>query len=93
MPKSRDKMKPGTKKALIRRVKRAVKKSRRELGDEKFEKELERTIAFLEKIQTKLTPKPGPGGKPKTAQKTRKPGSATRRQPALKSQKARASKK
>jgi len=85
--------KTNTKKALIRRVKRAVKKSRRELGDEKFEKELERTIAFLEKIQTKLTPKPAPSVRPKTAQKPRRPGSPTRRRPATKSQKARATRK
>ena len=93
MPKSRDKMKPGTKKALIRRVKRAVKKSRRELGDEKFEKELERTIAFLEKIQTKLTPKPAPSVRRKTAQKPPRPGSPTRRRPATKSQRTRATRK
>jgi hypothetical protein len=61
--------KTGTKKALISRVKRAVRKSRRKLGDEKFEKELERIIGFLEKIQTKLKPKP----KPKPTRKTTKP--------------------
>ena len=54
MPKSRDKTKPGTRKAFIRRVKKAVKKSRRVLGDEKFKKELARTIAFLENIQITL---------------------------------------
>jgi hypothetical protein len=43
-----------TKKALVRRVKKAVKKSRRKLGAEKFEKELKRTIDFLAKLQSKL---------------------------------------
>jgi len=43
-----------TKKALVRRVKKAVKKSRRRLGAEKFEKELKRTIDFLAKLQSKL---------------------------------------
>ena len=49
MPKSQ-----GTKKALVTRVKKAVKKSRRRLGAEKFEKELKRTIDFLAKLQSKL---------------------------------------
>ena len=44
----------GAKKALVRRVKKAVKKSRRRLGAEKFEKELKRTITFLEKLQGQL---------------------------------------
>lgn len=43
-----------TKKALVSRVKKAVKKSRRKLGAEKFEKELKRTITFLAKLQSKL---------------------------------------
>ena len=54
MPKSRDREKEVTKKALVSRVKRAVKKSRRRLGAEKFEKELKRTIDFLAKLQSKL---------------------------------------
>jgi hypothetical protein len=44
----------GAKKELVQRVKRAVKKSRRKLGAEKFEKELTRTITFLEDLQTKV---------------------------------------
>lgn len=44
-----------TGRALVRRVKRAVKKSRRKLGAEKFEKELRRTITFLANLQQKLT--------------------------------------
>lgn len=43
-----------TKKALVRRVKKAIKKSRRRLDAEKFEKELTRTITFLENLQSKL---------------------------------------
>ena len=39
---------------LVGRVKKVVKKSRRKLSEEKFEKELQRTIAFLEQLQTKL---------------------------------------
>ncbi|MBL8187703.1 MAG: hypothetical protein JNK38_06830 [Acidobacteria bacterium] len=41
--------------ALVGRVKKVVKKSRRKLGDEKFEKQLQRTIAFLEELQRKMT--------------------------------------
>lgn len=40
--------------ALIGRVKKVIKKSRRKMGDEKFEKQLQRTIAFLEEMQRKL---------------------------------------
>lgn len=39
---------------LVGRVKKVVKKSRRKLSEEKFEKELQRTITFLEQLQTKL---------------------------------------
>jgi hypothetical protein len=39
---------------LVGRVKKVIKKSRRKLGEEKFEKELQRTIEFLGKLQTKL---------------------------------------
>lgn len=40
--------------ALVGRVKKVVKKSRRKLDDEKFEKQLQRTIAFLEALQLKM---------------------------------------
>lgn len=40
--------------ALVGRVKKAVKKSRRKLSEEKFEKELQRTIAFLEQLRTRI---------------------------------------
>ena len=39
---------------LVGRVKKVIKKSRRKLGEEKFEKELQRTIEFLAQLQTKL---------------------------------------
>lgn len=40
---------------MVGRVKKVVKKSRRKMGEEKFEKELQRTIAFLEAMQHKLS--------------------------------------
>ena len=40
--------------ALVGRVKKVIKKSRRKMGEEKFEKQLQRTIAFLEEMQRKL---------------------------------------
>jgi hypothetical protein len=39
---------------LVGRVKKVIKKSRRKLGEEKFEKELQRTIEFLGQLQTKI---------------------------------------
>src|SRR5215813_8278443 len=39
---------------LVGRVKKVIKKSRRKLGEEKFEKELQRTIEFLAQLQIKL---------------------------------------
>jgi hypothetical protein len=39
---------------LIGQVKKVIKKSRRKLSEEKFEKQLLRTIAFLEDLQSKL---------------------------------------
>jgi hypothetical protein len=39
---------------LVGRVKKVIKKSRRKLGEEKFEKELRRTIEFLAQLQTKI---------------------------------------
>ena len=69
MPKSQNKDRKGHKnkdrKNLIGRVKKAVKKSRKRLDQERFEKELKRTITFLEKIRTKIT-KPS-GGRKSTA--------------------------
>jgi hypothetical protein len=39
---------------LVGRVKKVIKKSRRKLGEEKFEKELLRTIEFLGQLQVKI---------------------------------------
>src|SRR5262245_22270388 len=39
---------------LVGRVKKVIKKSRRKLSEEKFEKQLRRTIEFLAQLQTKL---------------------------------------
>jgi hypothetical protein len=84
MPKSRNKEKEKEKeeknrepkksrRALVNRVKKVLRKSRRKLGDERFEKELQRTITFLARLQTKLghtnEEKKAP---PKSAKKPRK---------------------
>jgi len=45
---------PKGKSNLVGRVKKVIKKSRRKLGEEKFEKELQRTIEFLAQLQVKL---------------------------------------
>ncbi|MEO6727290.1 MAG: hypothetical protein ABIU20_07920 [Blastocatellia bacterium] len=45
-------------KVLMKRVKKAIKRSRRKLSEEKFEKELQRTIGFLEELQRRLNPPP-----------------------------------
>lgn len=52
-------------KPLLARVQKVVRKSRRKLSEEHFEKELQRTIAFLGEIQAKIGEAPLP-------QKTRK---------------------
>jgi len=52
-------------KALVGRVKKVIKKSRRKLSEEKFEKQLQRTIAFLEELQTKLNESNNSSKKPK----------------------------
>ncbi|NOT59317.1 MAG: hypothetical protein HOP19_03730 [Acidobacteria bacterium] len=38
-------------KALVGRVKKAVKKTRRKLSEEQFDKELQRTISFLSELK------------------------------------------
>jgi hypothetical protein len=43
-----------TDKVLMKRVKKAVKKSRRKLSEQKFEKELDRTITFLAELQHRI---------------------------------------
>jgi hypothetical protein len=45
---------PKGKSILVGRVKKVIKKSRRKMGEEKFEKELQRTIEFLAQLRTKL---------------------------------------
>jgi hypothetical protein len=45
---------PRGKSNLVGRVKKVIKKSRRRLGEEKFEKELQRTIEFLAQLRAKL---------------------------------------
>jgi hypothetical protein len=45
---------PKGKSNLVGRVKKVIKKSRRKLGEEKFEKQLRRTIEFLAQLQTTL---------------------------------------
>ncbi len=45
---------PKDKNNLVGRVRKVIKKSRRKLSEEKFEKELQRTIEFLEQMQAKL---------------------------------------
>jgi hypothetical protein len=45
-------------KVLMRRIKKAVKKSRRKLSEEKFEKELDRTITFLAELQHRINHTP-----------------------------------
>ena len=63
-------------KALVGRVKKVVKKSRRKLGEEKFEKELQRTITFLERLQHTLVHSRQDGAssaKPKPTAKAAKP--------------------
>ena len=65
------------KKPLLARVQKVVRKSRRKLSEEHFEKELQRTIAFLGEIQAKigevsLPEKSGKGDKKKTGSKKRK---------------------
>jgi hypothetical protein len=43
------------KKALVGQVRKVVKKSQRKLGEEKFDKELQRTIGFLTELRDKLS--------------------------------------
>ena len=70
------------KKPLLARVQKVIQKSRRKLSEEKFEKELQRTIAFLGEIQAKigeapLPEKSGKGNKKKTGSKKHKHNQTT----------------
>ena len=69
MTKAREKSRKSKKgkQALIGRVKKAVKKSRRQLDDDvRFRKEIRRTIKFLEEIQAKINH--GPAAPKRAAQ-------------------------
>ncbi len=46
------------KSALVGRIRKVVKKSRRKLGEAKFEKELQRTISFLTELRDRLNEAP-----------------------------------
>ncbi len=63
---------PKGKSNLVGRVKKVIKKSRRKLGEEKFEKQLRRTIEFLAQLQTKLDNSHEPGESGKTLAKVEK---------------------
>jgi hypothetical protein len=63
---------PKGKSNLVGRVKKVIKKSRRKLGEEKFEKELRRTIEFLAQLQTKLDSSHAAGEGGKTLAKVEK---------------------
>lgn len=72
-------------KALVGRVKKAVKKTRRKLSEENFEKELQRTINFLAdlkhhigSLQTKAAAKQA---KPATATLAAKPPKPVKAKP------------
>ena len=63
---------PKGKSNLVGRVKKVIKKSRRKLGEEKFEKELQRTIEFLAQLRTKLDNSHGVKASDKTPAKVGK---------------------
>jgi hypothetical protein len=63
---------PKGKSNLVGRVKKVIKKSRRKLGEEKFEKQLRRTIEFLAQLQTKLDNSHAPGESGKALAKVEK---------------------
>lgn len=66
---------------LVGRIKKVLKKSRRKLSEEKFERQLQRTIAFLEELQTKLNDSPNVTEKKKTtAERKTKPASPARKE-------------
>ena len=57
------------KKALVGRVRKVVKKTQRKLGEEKFDKELQRTISFLTELRDKLNRTSGNSARKTTAAK------------------------
>jgi hypothetical protein len=86
-------------KALVGRVKKAVKKTRRKLSEEQFDKELQRTISFLSELKDHIhhlqpKAKPAPDAKTKkpakpvkTAEAKSKPAPAAAATPAKKAAK------
>jgi hypothetical protein len=76
MPKAQDKDHKGEKrKDLVVRVKKAVKKSQKRLKEERFRKELTRSILFLEKLLAKINEtqaKAAPKAEPKPAPPSRR---------------------
>ena len=48
------------KKPIVEKVSKVINKSRRRLSEDNFEKELQRTIQFLEEIKSKLHEGPAP---------------------------------
>jgi hypothetical protein len=89
MPKAKEKNPPDKgpkdKNNLVGRVKKVIKKSRRKLSEQKFEKELQRTIEFLAQMRVKLSQPPSgkAGKKPnkKAAVNARKKTKATKQPP------------
>jgi hypothetical protein len=68
---------------LVGRVKKVVKKSRRKLSEEKFDRQLQRTIAFLEELRTKLNDSQNSvviEKKKTTAERKTKPDSSRKRE-------------
>jgi hypothetical protein len=63
--------------ALVGRVRKVVKKSRRKLGEEKFEKELQRTISFLTELRDRLKDAPAKTAKTAKPVKPAKPAKAS----------------
>src|SRR5262245_58190647 len=57
--------------ALVGQVKKVIKKSRRKLSEQKSEKQLRRTIAFLEDLQSKLVNSTNSVGETSSRRKTK----------------------
>jgi hypothetical protein len=62
---------------LVGRVKKVVKKSRRKLSEEKFERQLQRTITFLEELKGKINDSQTP---PAEAVKKKKPDNSRKKE-------------
>ncbi len=73
---------------MVGRVRKVIKKTKRKLSDDKFEKELQRTIAFLEQLQGRIAGNSGTNEK--TAAKAEKKAAGNGVGKTKKSQKAHA---